>query len=183
MIAAMVPASFDPPRTQWLPSFQLAVLGPAFAEQDHLAVRGSADRIRHVFGPTDDWPDANISWQDNLDDLVRHEREFADRIAFAYALLGLGGEAYLGCLYLRPIKPVRAGDRRRQRYQAQAFLWLSALQSAVTDAQALAEIRAWLAERWPFASVAWPGREPGWAEWEAMADADRPIAGQSALPK
>lgn len=183
MIAAMVPASFDPPRMQRLASFQLAVLGPAFAAQDHLAVRRSADRIRHVFGPADDWPDANISWQENLADLVRHEREFDERIAFAYALLDLRGESYLGCLYLRPIKSGQADDRRRQLYQAQAFLWLSALQSAVTDAQALAEIRAWLGERWLLASVAWPGRDPGWPAWHAMADAERQVVGQSTSPR
>ncbi len=176
MIIAMVPASFDPPRTQRLTSFQLAVLGPAFAEQDHQAVRGSADRIRHVFGPTDDWPDANISWHENLADLVRHEREFDERLAFAYALLDPRREAYLGCLYLRPIRSGRADDRRPQCYQAQAFLWLSVLHSAVTDTQALAEIRAWLGERWPLAAVAWPGREPAWAAWEAMAKGERQVA-------
>ena len=183
MIAAVIPASFHPPRTQRLASFQLAVLGPAYAEQDHLAVRRSANRIRHVFGPADDWPDANISWQENLADLVRHEREFDERAAFAYALLDLRGEAYLGCLYLRPIKSGQADDRRRQHYQAQAFLWLSVLQAAVTDAQALAEIRVWLGERWPLASVAWPGREPAWAAWQAMADGERRGAGQPTLPR
>jgi hypothetical protein len=183
MIFDMVPATFDPPRTQRLTSFQLAVLGPAFAEQDYQAVHGSADRIRHVFGPNDNWPDANISWHENLADLVRHEREFDARVAFAYALLDSRGTAYLGCLYLRPIRPARADDRRLQCYQAQAFLWLSALQSAVTDTQALAEIRAWLGERWPLAAVAWPGREPGWAAWEAMANGEREVAGQPTLPR
>jgi hypothetical protein len=183
MIVGVFASSFDPPRTKRLTSFQLVVLGPAFAAQDHLAVRGSADRIRHVFGPDDDWPDADISWQDNLADLVRHEREFDERVAFAYALLDLRGEAYLGCLYLRPIKSGQADDLRRQLYQAQAFLWLSVLQSSVTDVQALAEIRAWLGEYWPLASMAWPGRDPGWAAWEAMADAACRGAGQPNLPR
>ncbi len=167
----MLAATFDPPRIQALQSFQLVVLGPAHAEQDYRAVRASADRIRHVFGPADGWPDANISWQENHADLVRHEREFNERIAFAYALLDLTGEAYLGCLYLRPIKPAHADDRRSRRYQAQAFLWLSVLQSAVTDRQAEADIRAWLGAHWPLAAVAWPGREPSWAEWEELSNA------------
>jgi len=171
MNTPMVPATFDPPRTYKLQSLQLAVLGPAFADQDYVAVRTSADQIRHVFGPADEWPDPAISWQENHADLVRHEREFNQRIAFAYALLDLHGEGYLGCLYLRPIRAACADDRRKRLYQAQAFLWLSVRHSAVTDTQAHAEIRAWLGERWPFACVAWPGREPGWAEWEALANA------------
>jgi hypothetical protein len=181
MIFDMIPSSFDPPRSQWLTSFQVAVLGPRFAEQDYQAVRGSADRIRHVFGPNDDWPDANISWQENHADLVRHEREFDERIAFAYALLDQRGSVYLGCLYLRPIRPARADDRRPQCYQVQAFLWLSVLQSAVTDAQALAEIRAWLGARWPLVSVAWPGRDPGWPTWEALALGEPRVDGQPKL--
>jgi hypothetical protein len=31
-------------------------------------------------------------------------------------------------------------------------------------------VRGWLAERWPFPRVAWPGRELPWEEYEALPD-------------
>jgi hypothetical protein len=167
----MIPDAFDPPRTHAFAPFSLSVLAPRFADQDFEAVRASADRIRGVFGPDNGWPDAQISHAKNLADLIRHEREFDTRIAFAYALLGPSGDGYLGCLYIKPIKSRREQDRRKQLFQAQAFLWLSSTQAVVDDGTAFASLQAWLSESWPFTAVAWPGRDPGWTEWEALADA------------
>jgi hypothetical protein len=33
-----------------------------------------------------------------------------------------------------------------------------------------ATVRRWLAERWPFTRVAWPGRELPWEEYDALPD-------------
>lgn len=166
----MIPDTFEPPRTQTFAKFQLAVLGPNFAEPDFRAVCASAPSIRGVFGPTNDWPDANITHETNLADLSRHQREFDERVAFAYALLNASGESYLGCLYIKPIKSKRLQDWRKRLFQAQAFLWLSSVQTELSDSAAFTSLQAWLSDSWPFGSVAWPGRVQGWDEWEALAN-------------
>jgi hypothetical protein len=49
------------------------------------------------------------------------------------------------------------------------FFWLSSLQCQITVEDTLARLRLWIAESWPFAKVAFPGREIDWDRWEAMA--------------
>ncbi len=164
----MIPKEFEPARTADFGKFQLVVLAPDLAEQDHKAVLASADNIRHVFGPTNGWPPSNITFEENLADLTRHAREFDERVAFAYALLDVAQNAYLGCLYIKPIKSRIAADRRKQLFQAQAFLWLSSTQSLVSDDNVFATLRDWLSRQWPFEAVAWPGRSPSWLEWDTL---------------
>lgn len=161
--------NFNPPRTYDFDQFKLAVLSPYFADQDYSAVRASADSIRNVFGPTNDWPDSNISYAENLADLVRHAQEFDAHDAFAYALLESSTELYLGCLYIKPIKSKLAFDRRKELFRAQAFFWLSTAQAAITAQEVLPVLQAWLSDYWSLAPVAWPGRLQTWAEWEALA--------------
>lgn len=36
------------------------------------------------------------------------------------------------------------------------------------DPPRLAVVRRWLAEDWPLARVAYPGRDPSWQEWDAL---------------
>ena len=161
---------FRPPRTYDFGSFKVAILSPHFADHDFAAVRASADSIRNVFGPTNGWPDSHMSYAENLTDLVRHEQEFNAGVAFAYALLDPSEELYLGCLYIKPIKSKIAHDRRRQLFQAQAFLWLSTVHAAVSVQDVLPVFQEWLSDHWSLATVAWPGRIQAWAEWEALAD-------------
>ena len=166
---SLVPDDFPVPRQFHTADFQLQVLSPVHAEADHLALRMSADRIRHVFGPHNGWPAADLGFEENLADLSRHAAEFERREAFAYALLDPAGSQYLGCFYLKRIKSRLAVDLRRERFQAQAFFWLSETGLALGEDVVLSRLARWLHEDWPFAAVAFPGRVPGWAEWAAMA--------------
>ncbi len=158
----LVPDGYSPPRTHRFARFTLEVLTPHYAAQDYAAVITSADAIRHVFGPMNGWPAADISFAQNLADLERHAREFADRAAFAYALLSPDGERYLGCLYLKPItKPTP--------FDARAYFWLSTLADRGDLAErVLIDVQAWLKTAWPFRAVVFPGRTMSWAEWAAL---------------
>ncbi|MEO2219570.1 hypothetical protein ABGV49_21160 [Chromobacterium vaccinii] len=160
-----IPSDFSPPRQVRFPDFSLAVLGPDYAEPDLQAVRSSANAIRHVFGPDNYWPAADISFDENLADLKRHFDEFDQRYAFAYCLLAPDDQRYLGCLYLKPIKSRQENDWRKQRFQAQAFLWLNASDNPLSADQTVAALQDWLAQDWPLAAIAWPGRKPSWSEW------------------
>lgn len=163
-----VPDGYAAPRTQRFAQFTLEILSPRFAAQDYAAVTMSADAIRHIFGPTNGWPAPDLSFAENLADLERHAREFADRVAFAYALVSPDGERYLGCLYIKPIKSKREPDPRKARFDAQAFFWLSTLADRGDLAKrVLGDVQAWLKSAWPFRAVAFPGRTMAWADWES----------------
>ncbi|RBL67360.1 hypothetical protein C3E98_032390, partial [Pseudomonas sp. MWU13-2625] len=158
----LVPADFYPPRQVCFADFQLDVLGPDHAQADHQAVQANADAIRHVFGPDNHWPPADIGFKENLADLQRHFDEFEQCVAFAYCLLSPDKQGYLGCLYIKPIKSRQENDWRKLRFQAQAFLWLSAGDKPLPADQAVTTVQNWLAQDWPFAAVAWSGREMSW---------------------
>lgn len=164
-----VPDDFLPPTSFHAENFRLAVLSPAFAQQDFEAVRASASAIRHVFGLQNGWPDEHMGFEQNLADLVRHEDEFERRVAFAYALLDPADASYLGCFYVKPIKSKRNNDLRKQQFQAQAFVWLSVSATALSVDHVVPVLARWLSDCWPFGAVAFPGRIQGWPEWEALA--------------
>jgi hypothetical protein len=165
---SFVPDSFAPPRSHRFAQFTLQVLSPHFAAQDYAAVTTSAEKIRHVFGPRNGWPAPDLRFEANLADLERHAREFADRVAFAYALVSPDNERYLGCLYIKPIKSRGEPDPRKAAFDAQAFFWLSKLADRDGLAeQVLADVEAWLKLSWPFRAVAFPGRTIGWDKWGA----------------
>lgn len=164
----LVPSAFRPPRGGSLDGFTLEVLAPCHAAADFQAVKSSANDIRHVFGPENDWPAADITFEQNLADLERHEKEFDRRDAFAYSMLKSPTE-YLGCLYIKPIKSRLADDRRKALFDAQAFFWLSSVSTSLAQADVHAALEHWLSEHWPFRAVAWPGRTQGWSEWARLA--------------
>ncbi|MEO6919962.1 MAG: hypothetical protein ABI171_13250 [Collimonas sp.] len=173
---AFIPENYVPPRAYQSDLFCLEVLSPEFAEQDFASVTASANTIRHVFGPANSWPDPQMNYAENLADLERHEREFFERKAFAYSILGLNKSSYLGCLYIKPIKSKMEIDLRKSVYDAQAFFWLASQAAAGDLAQViLADLQRWLTQEWRFKAVAFPGRTIGWSEWERMAIA-APVA-------
>ena len=167
----LVPSTFEPPRCVRLDGFTLEVLAPCHAAADFLAVTSSANDIRHVFGPDNGWPSAEITFEQNHADLERHAKEFERREAFAYAMLKSPAE-YAGCLYIKPVKSRIAQDPRKSLFDAQAFFWLSTLQNSLTAATVHVALDRWLNEHWPFRAVAWPGRTPSWAQWAQLARAD-----------
>jgi hypothetical protein len=163
----LVQPSFVPPESANLDGFTLEVLGPRHAEADFMAVSSSKEHIRHVFGPGNGWPDAEITFEHNLADLTRHADEFDRREAFAYAMLK--SPEYVGCLYIKPIKSRIAQDRRKALFDAQAFFWLSSVQRSLSEMSVHAELANWLDDHWPFRAVAWPGRTQSWVEWAQLA--------------
>jgi hypothetical protein len=74
------------------------------------------------------------------------------RSAFAYAVMSPDETRLLGCVYVDP--PEKAG------YDAEVWLWVRAGELASgLDGVLYATVRSWIAERWPFRRVAYPGRE------------------------
>lgn len=163
-----VQSDFKPPRVAILDGTLLEVLSPLHAEDDFAAVSASADSIRHVFGPDNGWPAPNMTFAENLADLKRHEQEFNEGYAFAYALFDQSRSRYLGCLYLKPIKSKLGRDKRHELYSAQAFLWFSSLHLETDGQSIFAAVARWLESTWAIGPVAWPGRVQSWGSWESL---------------
>ncbi|MGG1949446.1 hypothetical protein AB1286_32310 [Trinickia sp. NRRL B-1857] len=171
-----LPDGFEPLRTYASERLALEVLSAAHARQDYDCVTASAEAIRGVFGPDNGWPDRDMTYVENLADLERHEQEFNARQAFAYAIFENAGvhgrRLYAGCLYIKPIKSRFDNDCRRTLFNAQAFCWFStSTHNDLFGQLAAEELMQWIEKCWPFAAVAFPGRNISWHEWLALATA------------
>lgn len=139
-----VPSDFEVPRRFEGPGFRLEPLGPEHNDRDHAAWTSSIDHIRSTHGfPDGGWPHP-MSVDDNLGDLVRHAADFEGRRGFTYSVLD--GEEVIGCVYLYP----------SQDADAEVRTWVVAARADL-DGTVRDTVRGWLAERWPFGEVEFPG--------------------------
>jgi len=135
-----VPDAFQPPTSFEGPGFRLEPLGPQLNDRDHEAWMSSMAHIRATPGfPHGDWPEP-MSPEANLEDLVRHARDFESRTGFTYSILD--GEDVIGCVYIYPT--------RREGHDAEVSSWVTE-RRAEMDVPVWSALSAWLAEAWPFA--------------------------------
>ena len=104
-----VPAGFEPPHGLEADAFRLEPLGPEHNERDYAAWSSSIEHILGSpgYGPESSWP-RPLSLEENLGDLERHARDFAERTGFTYTVLDSDDDV-IGCVYVLP------GARRRPR--------------------------------------------------------------------
>lgn len=157
---ALVSQDFEVPDRLEGPGYHLRMLSVGDLEKDFAAVVESADRLRGLFGPDSAWPDG-VTMDEDLIDLAWHQREFSIRHSFAYTVMTADESRCLGCMYIFP------SDRRG--YEATVFYWVrSGPDAEARDADLGRRVRDWLATRWPFATVAYPGRDVPWDAWRAL---------------
>jgi hypothetical protein len=84
--------------------------------------------------------------EENLADLERHARDFANRDGFTYSVLEPDSDRVIGCVYIYPDK---TGD-----HEAVVQSWVRA-SHAELDAPLRETVSGWLAERWPFERFAY----------------------------
>jgi hypothetical protein len=141
---AFVPDDFQPPLGLAAEDFLLEPLGPEHNEDDHDAWSSSIEHIRATPGfPNGNWPRA-MTLEENLADLERHARDFADRSGFTYTVLDAADRGVIGCVYIYPDKT--GGD------EAVVLSWVRA-SHAGSDAALRKLVSRWLAEEWPFERV------------------------------
>jgi hypothetical protein len=126
-------------------------LGPEHNAADHAAWSASIDHIRATPGfHGREWPPVDgMSLEENLADLERHARDFAERAGFTYTVLAPDGDDVLGCVYIYPA--------RDERHDAAVSSWVRA-DVAELDAVLHAAVTRWLADAWPFAAVDYADR-------------------------
>jgi hypothetical protein len=154
-----------PARAEVADGYHLRPIAATDIDLDYPAVMGSRERLWSIFGEAWGWPPATMTYQQDLDDLARHETEIAARQSFNYALLDHGETALLGCVYLDPPE--------KQGADAEISWW-------TVDGQAGAELGVvldlfvpqWVAGSWPFERPRYIGQDISWSAWLALPDAD-----------
>lgn len=160
----LVPADFEVPTRIEGDGFVLVPLGPALAQIDYDAYMSSIEHLQQTFTRSTRWPTADIDAAAAMTDMENEERRFLARESFAYAVLTPDGTRERGCVYVRPSS--KAG------YDAVVRLWVTKAEyDAGFDAELERWAEQWVAERWPFERVAWPGRATPWETWDALPDA------------
>ncbi len=129
--------------------------------KDYDAVMSSIDHLAGVLGPSRVWPSANLTLEQDLIDLGWHQKEFQIRSSFTYTVMSLDESRCLGCVYIYPSEKVG--------HDAKVMLWVrqSELRKGLDD-KLFSAVKIWLSEEWWFTSVAFPGRQLSWQEWEAL---------------
>ena len=142
MTESFIPDEFVVPDEFVGDGFRLEPLGPQHNERDHEAWMSSIDHIRASPGyPAGPWP-STMSLAENLEDLVRHADDFANRTGFTYSVLD--GDDVIGCVYIYPSK---SAD-----YDAAVKSWVRESRAEL-DAELRRAIAAWLRSDWPFHRV------------------------------
>jgi hypothetical protein len=156
MTTLFVPDDFIVPDGLIHDHFILQMLEPSINELDYQTVMSSRENLRSIFAEHDEWPTDDMTLADNLNDLIAHEKEFIDRIAFAYTVLTPDKSKCIGCIYIEP--------SNRDGVDCETFYWLS------DDNQHLFNefeeiLKSWLKGKWPFNNIAYPGRSISWQQW------------------
>jgi hypothetical protein len=135
--------------------FRLEPLGPQHNEADYAAWTSSVDHIRATPGfAGSSWPHG-MTLQENLGDLERHARDFAERRGFTYTVLDEGTGGVIGCVYIYPARGHGAGSQGQRRATVQSWVRAdrASLDPAVHDA-----VLAWLERDWPFDQIEYAAR-------------------------
>ena len=120
---------------------------------DYDAVISSAEMLRRW--SLSDWPREGFIARENLADLLWHEREHEEGIAFTFTVMAPDDSECLGCVYVKPVLPspyvsgVRLGN-----YPACVSFWVrqSRLQDCL-DVRLLVTLRGWFAADWRFSRI------------------------------
>ncbi len=150
-----VAADFPVPASLEQAQFRLRMLSADDVEGDYQAVMASQARLRA--GSPHGWPRPGFTLAENLQDLLRHEQEFRDRIAFAYTMVSPDESVTLGCVYINPPGSTSDAqpDSTEPGKQADAFvyMWVRDEYQAALSGSLFEAVDTWLKERWPFKTV------------------------------
>jgi hypothetical protein len=146
--AQFVPAGFVVPIGLTTPEFSLTPLGPEHNEADYAAWTSSTEHIKTTPGyPDYGWPHP-MPLEENLADLIRHQRDFETRRGFTYTVQDPDG-SIIGCVYIYPL-----ADRP---HATEVRSWVIATRAEL-DAPLHRAVMAWLDAEWPFEHVEYAPR-------------------------
>jgi hypothetical protein len=157
-----LPADFvHPTRVPVCEGYHLRPITAADTDLDYPAVMGSQPRLWSIFGPAWGWPRASMTYQQDKDDLARHEAEITAHQSFNYALFDDAETALFGCVYIDPPE--------KQGADAEICWWVVDGQTGTSVQAALDTlVPQWITAAWPFTQPRYLGRDLSWAGWLAL---------------
>jgi hypothetical protein len=165
VFAQLVPENFNVPQQYVGKTYKLVPLGPAVAKLDYEAYMSSVEHIRSTQGGN--WPRLGLTMEDQAKDMAGEKAQWDERRSFPYAVLTTDGSREIGCFYIRPSD--------REGYDAVATLWVTkADYDKGMEDRLSADMKAWVAQAWPFTKVAWPGHGIPREEWKALPKKQKP---------
>jgi hypothetical protein len=117
-------------------------------DEDVQGINASLELIRRTRGGA--WPDAPVTAEGNMIDLVWHECELRDGKSFTYVLRDRAG-GYIGCAYLYPVGVRRPLTRELLAFDVDVSWWVTPEAYARgLYATAHTALRRWSVEDFPF---------------------------------
>jgi len=155
MTEKFVPDDFIVPEKLETEKFRLRMLTVEDVEKDYDAVMSSREHLRSLASQEDEedtWPEENMTIEEDLADLARHQDEFLKREAFVYTVMSLDESRCLGCVYINPSE--------KKDFDTEIYLWArtSELKSGLEELL-FETVKNWIEEKWPFNKVAFAGVE------------------------
>jgi len=146
-----MPPTFAAPGPPPVGRYVWNILEPTILAPDYQALVDRAGRTEPM----------TISLAEDYGELKRHEWEFQNHTAFAYGILTPDRQTELACVYINP--------SAKQGYDATVRLWVTK-QGADAGLEPMLEkaVRDWVKKKWPFKSVAFPGRDMTMTDWNAL---------------
>ena len=144
-----VPDDFEPPVALDGPGFRLEPLTGEHNARDHAAWSGSMEHIHRTPGfQQGNWPH-EMTPDQNLADLIRHDKDFQARRGFTYTVLDPDDDI-VGCVYIYPL----AGDPTA----ANVSSWVTEARADL-DTPLYTAVSEWLERDWPFPRVEYGARD------------------------
>ncbi len=146
---SFVPDDFEPPVALDGPGFRLEPLTGEHNARDHAAWSGSMEHIHRTPGfQQGNWPH-EMTLDQNMADLIRHDKDFQTRRGFTYTVLDPDDDV-VGCVYIYPL----AGDPSA----ANVSSWVTEARADL-DAPLYHAVSEWLERDWPFPRVEYGARD------------------------
>lgn len=154
-----VSKEFNVPKGLETSRMKLRMLTIKDVDKDYEAVMSSREHIYNVFGPDDDWPNNQLTKEQDLIDLGWHQKEFQKKNSFAYTVMNKDESKCLGCVYFYPTA--------KKEFDAEVYLWVTKEEfDKGLDEHLFETVKKWLQAKWPFEKIAFPGRDITWSEWK-----------------
>lgn len=117
-----------------------------------------SSRAELLLGSGGTWPREGFTFEENLADLERHEREHQDRVAFTYTVMNPTETECLGCIYLDPLESIVGHDEGSAGYLADrtayVTFWVRHSRLAENlDRRLLQALIPWFQNEWAFLYV------------------------------
>ncbi|WP_143316464.1 hypothetical protein [Clostridium sp. HBUAS56017] len=142
---SFIPDEFVVPTIYKTENFTIRKLTVLDLQKDYIAVMEARDHIHELYTKeyTNGWPADNLTLEEDENDLKRHEKEFNERVAFAYTVFDIQNENCLGCIYIDP----------SDCYDAEITMWT---RDHVTDMLLYKTVKKWIENHWPFENTYYP---------------------------